>query len=231
MVTVLSKLLELDVRLTREAQSMALGWLEILVYPGSLAFSWEGVGFSLAAAALRYGFQPLRLILFALVYGQFANRILKMSFQRERPTPPDKVSRRFRTIIIQGGHADGSAFPSGDTMAGSATGAALALAGCGNAWWLLGVYVGYGRVYFLAHHILDVLAGYAEGCAVALLASKVIALHNDFEWKQLIGLLVAGVGFFLAMKVTKKINASGLKPTYLGLLGISILAMLTAPKL
>ena len=27
--------------------------------------------------------------------------------------------------------------------------------------------------YFLAHHWLDILAGYAEGCAVSLLASKV----------------------------------------------------------
>jgi len=38
---------------------------------------------------------------------------------------------------------DGAAFPSGDTMAGSVTGASLALAGCGSGWWLLGLYVSW----------------------------------------------------------------------------------------
>lgn len=47
-------------------------------------------------AALRL--PPLRLALFSLSYGQLLNRILKMSFQRERPTAP-QVRRLFKTII------------------------------------------------------------------------------------------------------------------------------------
>ncbi|CAE7607316.1 Znhit2 [Symbiodinium sp. CCMP2456] len=191
-----------DVYLTRQAQSLSLGWLEVLVYPGSLAFSWEGVGISLTLAGLCYGFQPLRMVLFALCYGQVLNRILKLVFQRERPVPPDDVKRMFRTIIITDTHADGASFPSGDTMAGSVTGASLALAGCGSGWWLLGLYVGFGRVYFLAHHWLDVIAGYAEGCAVSLLAAKVIRMHQDgFDTRQLMGLLAAGLGHFLLLLV------------------------------
>eukprot|EP00435_Cladocopium_sp_Y103_P017406 s1230_g4.t1 len=138
----LSRLLELDVIWTRRAQSMSLGYLEVLIYPGSLAFSWEGVGISLAIAGVCCGFQPLRVVLFALSYGQLLNRVLKMSFQRERPTPPE-VKRLFKTIIPKDSHADGAAFPSGDTMAGSVTGASLALAGCGSGWWLLGLYVSW----------------------------------------------------------------------------------------
>ena len=66
--------------------------------PGSVAFSWEGVAVSLTALGLLCGFPPLRLALFSLSYGQLLNRILKMSFQRERPTAP-QVRRLFKTII------------------------------------------------------------------------------------------------------------------------------------
>mmetsp|Transcript_27835 Transcript_27835/g.62673 ORF Transcript_27835/g.62673 Transcript_27835/m.62673 type:complete len:239 (+) Transcript_27835:44-760(+) len=229
----LSKLLELDVRLTRQTQSMSLGWLECLIYPGSMAFSWEGVGISLTALGLWYGFQPLWLCLFALCYGQLLNRVLKLSFQRERPVPPNNVKRLFRTIILKAadGHADGAAFPSGDTMAGSATGASLALAGCGSAWWLLGLYVGVGRVYFLAHHWLDIVAGYVEGCAVAFLASKVIHKHSHFELEQLLALLVAGVGFLLAMKMTKRLHSGHCKARHLILLSAGIGLLFIAPNL
>eukprot|EP00439_Symbiodinium_sp_Y106_P033556 s1344_g4.t1 len=208
-----------DVYLTRQAQSLSLGWLEVLVYPGSLAFSWEGVGISLTLAGLCYGFQPLRMVLFALCYGQVLNRILKLVFQRERPVPPDNVKRMFRTIIITDTHADGASFPSGDTMAGSVTGASLALAGCGSGWWLLGLYaavVATMKGYFLAHHWLDVIAGYAEGCAVSLLAAKVIRMHQEtFDAKQLMGLLAAGVGLGMAMKLTKRIYSGPAKTSHL----------------
>eukprot|EP00434_Breviolum_minutum_P015830 symbB.v1.2.013946.t1/scaffold1003.1/size206925/6 len=136
----LSKLLELDVEWTHKAQSISVGYLEIFIYPGSIAFSWEGVGISLTLAGLLCGFQPLRIALFALSYGQLLNRVLKMSFQRDRPKPPE-VKRLFKAIIPKDSDADGAAFPSGDTMAGSVTGASLALAGCSPAWWFLGLYV------------------------------------------------------------------------------------------
>ncbi|CAK8998384.1 unnamed protein product [Durusdinium trenchii] len=199
----ISQLLQWDVYWTRKAQSMSLGYLEVLIYPGSLAFSWEGVGFSLALCGLLCGFQPLRMALFALCYGQLLNRVLKMSIQRSRPDTPE-VKRLFKTIIPKDSHADGAAFPSGDTMAGSVTGASLALAGCGWAWWLLGLYVGFGRVYFLAHHWLDIFAGYAEGCTVSFIAFKMIRMHHAFDLQQLGGLLVAALGFGLAMKLTKR---------------------------
>lgn len=226
----LARLLELDVIWTRRAQSMSLGYLEVLIYPGSLAFSWEGVGISLAIAGVCCGFQPLRVVLFALSYGQLLNRVLKMSFQRERPTPPE-VKRLFKTIIPKDSHADGAAFPSGDTMAGSVTGASLALAGCGSGWWLLGLYVGFGRVYFLAHHWLDILAGYAEGCAVSLLASKVIRMHESFDMMQIGGLLVEALGFTLAMKLTKKIHSGHSKASHMLLLALGVGLMAVAPSI
>ncbi|CAE7500675.1 Znhit2 [Symbiodinium natans] len=220
-----------QVFLTRQAQSLSLGWLEVLVYPGSLAFSWEGVGISLTLSALLYGFQPLRMVLFALCYGQLLNRILKLVFQRQRPIPPEDVKRIFRTIILTDAHADGASFPSGDTMAGSVTGASLALAGCGTGWWFLGLYVGFGRVYFLAHHWLDVIAGYAEGCAVSLLAAKVIRMHESFDVRQLIGLLVASVGFGMAMKLTKRIYSGPAKSSHVLLLLVGLGLLFVAPTI
>ncbi|CAJ1350886.1 unnamed protein product [Effrenium voratum] len=225
----LSRLLELDVRWTKWAQSISLGYLEVLVYPGSLAFSWEGVGISLFIAGTLYGFQPLRQVLFALSYGQVLNRALKMSFQRQRPVPPE-VRRLFRTIIPKENSADGAAFPSGDTMAGSVTGASLALAGCGSGWWLLGLYVGFGRVYFLAHHWLDVIVGYLEGCAVSLLSAQVIRAHEGFDREQLWGLLLGTVGFALAMKTTKKLH-SGAKASHVLLLGVGMGLLIAAPRI
>ncbi|CAK8998382.1 unnamed protein product [Durusdinium trenchii] len=226
----ISQLLQWDVYWTRKAQSMSLGYLEVLIYPGSLAFSWEGVGFSLALCGLLCGFQPLRMALFALCYGQLLNRVLKMSIQRSRPDTPE-VKRLFKTIIPKDSHADGAAFPSGDTMAGSVTGASLALAGCGWAWWLLGLYVGFGRVYFLAHHWLDIFAGYAEGCTVSFIAFKMIRMHHAFDLQQLGGLLVAALGFGLAMKLTKRLHSGPAKASHLFLLAAGIALMILAPTI
>eukprot|EP00971_Amphidinium_carterae_P066925 1325512-Amphidinium_carterae.1 len=77
-------------------------------------------------------------------------------------------------------------------MAAAVVGAALAVSGCGPLWWLLGLYSGFGRVYFWylgakpQRPTLNLIFVY-------LSASVLVHFYVNFErWGQRRGLTKAG---------------------------------------
>uniref|UniRef100_A0A7S4VYM5 Phosphatidic acid phosphatase type 2/haloperoxidase domain-containing protein n=1 Tax=Alexandrium monilatum TaxID=311494 RepID=A0A7S4VYM5_9DINO len=195
----------LDERLTDVLQRLAFGPLDFLVLPGAVLFGWEGIGPVLISVFLLGGQGALYLALLALAAGQITNRGLKVLLQRQRPTPPPSVTRRARVRIPGPDDPDGPSFPSGDTMAGSAVGGALALAGAGSAWWLLGLYAGFARVYFWCHFVLDVLCGYLVGSSAALLVALLSGGGAGLRWWHI---LLAVPPFAVLMKTLKRLQAA-----------------------
>merc|ERR1719401_966287 len=175
--------LQVDARLTAAVHHLAFGRLDYAVLPGAMLFGWAGIGPSLACVALIGGTRSLYVALLALAVGQIFNRGIKVLLQRERPIAPAGSVPRACTVKVPGPEdPDGASFPSGDTMAGAAVGASLALTGCGSAWWLLGAYAGFARVYFWCHFVLDAVCGYAVGSLAAALVAAASGRAGGFLW-------------------------------------------------
>eukprot|EP00418_Pyrodinium_bahamense_P071039 CAMPEP_0179096076 /NCGR_PEP_ID=MMETSP0796-20121207/44146_1 /TAXON_ID=73915 /ORGANISM="Pyrodinium bahamense, Strain pbaha01" /LENGTH=190 /DNA_ID=CAMNT_0020793781 /DNA_START=30 /DNA_END=603 /DNA_ORIENTATION=- len=179
-------------------QKLAFGPLEYAVLRA------EGIGPVLLGVFFLGGSRTLYLALLSLSAGQMTNRGLKVLLQRPRPSPPQGVSRAVRVRVPGPDDPDGASFPSGDTMAASAVGGALALAGQGSLWWLLGLYAGFARVYFWCHFIFDVLCGYIVGSASALVVSGLSDRGQALAWWHI---ALALPPFVLVMKALKKLQA------------------------
>ena len=71
---------------------------------------------------------------------------------------------------------------------------------CGDArWWLLSAAVGYARVYFHCHYVLDTVAGAAIGLAVSTLLDRAAYPGGWalFAWWHVPAGAVIYVGFML----------------------------------
>mmetsp|Transcript_46474 Transcript_46474/g.89696 ORF Transcript_46474/g.89696 Transcript_46474/m.89696 type:complete len:261 (+) Transcript_46474:22-804(+) len=194
-----------DEGITARLQRLSFGVLDYVVLPAAVLFGWSGIGPVLVAVFLLAGLQGLFLAVLALAVGQVACRGLKVLLQRRRPSPPAGVSRAITIKVPGPDDPDGASFPSGDTMAASAVGAALALAGHGAPWWLLGAYAGFARVYFWCHFAFDTFMGYIVGSAAALLVSSISNGGLSLKWHHV---ALAVPPFLVVMKVLKKLQAA-----------------------
>eukprot|EP00929_Paragymnodinium_shiwhaense_P121255 TRINITY_DN93422_c0_g1_i1.p1 TRINITY_DN93422_c0_g1~~TRINITY_DN93422_c0_g1_i1.p1 ORF type:complete len:208 (-),score=17.46 TRINITY_DN93422_c0_g1_i1:254-877(-) len=197
-------ILEFDKRCTGMVHHCAWGYLEYALLPGATLFGWTGIFPVLAGVYLLGDSGCLWYGISTLALGQVTNRFMKVFLQRQRPTPPDDVPRVVKIRLPKPSmDPDGASFPSGDTMAGAAVGAVLALSGHGQAWWLLGLYAGFGRVYFWAHYILDVLGGYAVGSGSAALVGYLSSTGDLLTWKHVAAMVLP---FYGSMKALKKLQ-------------------------
>lgn len=202
----LDELSRLDERLTGAVQRLALGPLDYAIYPGAVLFGWEGI-FVVTGAFFAYvGVQSGYCMLLTLAAGQVANRFLKVFLQRTRPTAPEGVLRRVKVKVPGPDDPDGASFPSGDTMAASAVAGALVGAGCSPLWLVLGPFVGFARVYFWCHYVLDTVAGWIVGTSVAALLVWVVNRLGPagLSWWHV---AAAVPPFVVVMKGLKKLQA------------------------
>jgi len=85
--------------------------------------------------------------------------------QRKRP-PFGNVVRKINLRKGLKPKAEYESFPSGDTAAGSAFAASMAVLTGNSMWLLVAAGVGFARVYFHCHWVTDVLAGASLGFTV-----------------------------------------------------------------
>eukprot|EP00928_Gymnodinium_smaydae_P081327 TRINITY_DN64877_c0_g1_i1.p1 TRINITY_DN64877_c0_g1~~TRINITY_DN64877_c0_g1_i1.p1 ORF type:complete len:215 (+),score=37.08 TRINITY_DN64877_c0_g1_i1:36-680(+) len=204
----LSEVLRIDAECSACVHRLSLGLIgDYAVLPGAMLFGWRGIGPVLIAVGGFAGAQSCYLTILALALGQVVNRAAKVVLQRARPVPPPagSVARAVGVRLPGPNDPDGASFPSGDTMAGSAVGAALALSGGTAAWWLLGLYAGFARVYFWCHFLLDALCGYAVGALAAVGVSILSDQGRSLAWWHV---AVAALPFYLAMQALKKCQAA-----------------------
>jgi len=121
------------------------------------------------------------LMLFAAVGGSgFVCRIiLKPLFERERP---------FNALDIELFTRAPTSYSLPSTHAAMAIAAAVVLLTVNRRWGLaallLAFLVGFSRVYLMVHYVSDVLAGFAVGAVVALLAVFIIHKLSEFAEKR-----------------------------------------------
>jgi len=194
-----------DEHCTSLIQRLRLGPLDYVVYPGATLFGYKGIGPSLIFVYLASGLSALYLALLSLALGQVINRGMKVMLQRTRPVASDAPPRALSVFIPGPDHGDGASFPSGDTMAGAAVGAVLALSGAGSGWWALGLYAGFARVYFLCHFVLDCVAGFVVGAGAV---KAVAALSSNGQRLLLWHVLVCVPPFIISMDLLKRVQTS-----------------------
>lgn len=200
----LQNLVLVDKRCTEAVQRWSCGPLgDYIALPGAVLFGWNGIWVALGGVYLLARDSGLYLALLSLAVGQVTNRVLKVGLQRQRPPQPTDLRRAVPVKVPGPEDPDGASFPSGDTMAGSAIGGALALSGCSSFWWALGLYTGFCRVYYWCHYISDVLSGYVVGSLAALLVAVLSRSGEHLQWWHI---LVAMVPFVLVMKLLKKLQ-------------------------
>lgn len=197
----------IDVCFTQAIQRLAFGYFDYAVLPGAVMFGWVGIGPSLATVFAVGGSSAFNLAILGLAVGQVVNRGLKVFFQRARPLAPEQVARSVKVKVPCMKDPDGASFPSGDTMAASAVGAALyaSFASSENVWlWLLlGVYAGFARIFFWCHFVSDCICGYAVG-TLSTLAIASVTQHG-----QSIGLWHVGLAvppFVIIMKALGRLQ-------------------------
>lgn len=199
----LGTLVALDARLTTRLQRLAFGRLDCVVLPGAVLFGWKGIVPVLMTLLVLTGSPCFYLATLSLALGQVLNRCLKIGLRRARPKFPEGVAR-FVGVKVPGlDDPDGASFPSGDSMASSAVGAALAAAGFGSIWRILGLYTAFGRVFFWCHFLSDVLAGYVVGAFSVALVGSLTHQGHDLEWYHL---ALATMPFLAIMKALKELN-------------------------
>ena len=153
--------------------------------------------------------------MFAFVVGgftQIANRVLKMSFGRQRP---DRLAAPPRTVYrdplpsadavgdgtVHG--ADEASFPSGDTgCAGFVAGTLIAAGYPPSAAALVLIYVATARVYWWYHWVGDTIAGGLVGLGCARLLDASVGYGNI----TVSHMAAIGVVFVVAMKGTSYVN-------------------------
>ena len=111
----------------------------------------------------------------------------------------DKVKRtvvgKYMSLHLQLGRSAIESFPSGDAAGAGAFGAALVLI-TGNYMWLLATVLGsFGRVYFHAHHLLDVVFGASVGVVVTYSLNSAIPWQT-FTWMHWLTVLVLFNGLY-----------------------------------
>ncbi|MEP6912793.1 MAG: phosphatase PAP2 family protein, partial [bacterium] len=127
----------------------------------------------------------LLTLLLAVFGGMLLNAVLKIAFNRHRPSFNDSV-----------GHLASYSFPSGHTMAATVLYGALAAFAIHQLkdwrWRVLSVLlaslmiilIGFSRIYLGAHYLSDVLAASAEG--LAWLALTLTAVETIRRRKQVL---------------------------------------------
>ena len=92
------------------------------------------------------------------------------------------------------------AFPSGDVASAAAFSATLVLLGGGPGMWAFTVLSALGRIYFHAHHLLDVMVGCLVGAITVFAADKVLPIVHWTAVHAASSVLV----FVIAMRAMKK---------------------------
>ncbi|KAH9249472.1 hypothetical protein BASA81_012834 [Batrachochytrium salamandrivorans] len=140
--------------------------------------------------------------------GQMVSTALKIGFARMRPMVSHAKlglgSRRFTSVqqMLGAGESAFESFPSGDTVGSAAFASTLFLMGVPHAMWI-GVLTGFCRMYFHAHHLLDVVVGFAIGWFVPV---GMVALGFDLEYfaaPQVLGVVVVAIAYFIKIQQFK----------------------------
>eukprot|EP00933_Yihiella_yeosuensis_P043670 TRINITY_DN38601_c0_g1_i1.p1 TRINITY_DN38601_c0_g1~~TRINITY_DN38601_c0_g1_i1.p1 ORF type:complete len:214 (+),score=30.14 TRINITY_DN38601_c0_g1_i1:52-693(+) len=211
----MENVIAIDAMCTESIQRLSFGKLDYLVLPGATMFGWLGIGPSLMGVFAIGGRPAFYTATLSLALGQILNRALKVFFQRPRPIAPTGVPRAVSVKVPSMESADGASFPSGDTMAASAVGAALAIVLSQNSgtssgwpWLLLGFYAGFARIFFWCHFVSDCLSGYIVGTISVIAISSLSNQGQSLEWWQV---LISAPPFIAIMKALKKLQLSRAK--------------------
>ena len=143
---------------------------------------------------------------------QVVSQTLKYLFGRIRPCAcqANKIEPRTFDLSshLSGGSSALESFPSGDAAGAAAFSYSMVLiTGCW--WWLLcAVLASVGRMYFRAHHLLDVVAGCVLGGGMTLVLSTAI---GGWQHSELIHFFVVVTFFIVTWRVIAKLKPTNFK--------------------
>ena len=141
----------------------------------------------------------------AWVVAETVGFVLKVSSARRRPRVSPAIAQQLASVprafpevqtMLMVGESTLESFPSGDTI-GAAVFSAQLLAMGAPAWTaVFGLTTAFCRVYFHAHHVLDVAAGLVIGFATVRVLPALLPMHSTTAWHEGAA-LVAFIGFHI----------------------------------
>jgi len=160
------------------------------------------------AYRLQVGWRGLYMYLWAWGAVQLLCHVIKLLVSRRRPCAVlrgelTKVPRRFRLADhLREGKAAIHSFPSGDVAGAGVFGAIMALITGQSAWLVIVAVTGFGRMYFHAHHLLDVVVGAGLGIGIVCLVDRLLSSWDGFGVYHFVSILVvSAVGWPLTNKI------------------------------
>jgi len=161
------------------------------------------------------------LVLYACTWGssQLLSHTIKLLVARRRPCAVlrdeiQRVPRHFRlSDHLRKGKSAIESFPSGDTAGAAAFAVIMVLITDHPGWLIIIIAAALGRVYFHAHHVLDVTAGAGLGVGITWLLGRVLTSWNFFGVYHFVGILVIfAVGWKLINTKLQPAVPEDLKP-------------------
>lgn len=163
------------------------------------------VSLSLARCNFESGGRVTVFFVTCWIIAQILNQTIKVRAARRRPLVVEeieprlsKVRRHFPSVkaMLSRGETSRESFPSGDTVGAACFSCVLYIIKAPTWTYGLGLVTAFGRMYFHAHHFLDVSIGYVIGWMVPWGLNQLGLGVDYFDVHHTALILVASLGYF-----------------------------------